>query len=314
MLAAKTKTSFLSSVFKDVIHSRDGTEISVRCPYCGKPGKSKMCIIVDTDVYHCWVCDEKGRGLAKLIKKEKPDKVGEYLANHASINKKANDDVKEEKINIDLPDDFKLIVNGDRSDPNWKAIAKYALNRGFNKSTMWSMRVGYSNEFAWNRRLIITSFDQDGELNYITGRSIDPENSFRYKNLSAPRNTLVFNEIDIDWSTPLLLAEGPLDLVKVKHNKTCLLGSTLNKESLLFQRIVENCTPVILILDRDAKKKALKIAEDLTEYSISVKIAFPPDDKDLNDLMEDEIEQLISSAQQYDYKLKLKIKLGNDNL
>ena len=82
----------------------------------------------------------------------------------------------------------------------------------------------------------------------------------------------------------------------------------------MFQRIVENCTPVILILDRDAKKKALKIAEDLTEYSISVKIAFPPDDKDLNDLMEDEIEQLISSAQQYDYKLKLKIKLGNDNL
>lgn len=313
MLAAKTKTSFLSSIFKDVVHSRDGSEISVRCPYCGRPGKSKMCIIIDSDVYHCWVCDEKGRGLAKLIKKEKPEKLGEYLSNYASINKKVEEKV-EQAFEVKLPSDFKLIVDGDRSDPSWKAVAKYAIDRGFNKKTLWSMRVGYSSEFEWSRRLIITSFDKDGELNYITGRSIDPDNTFRYKNLSAPRNSLVFNEIDVDWSKPLLLAEGPLDLVKVAHNKTCLLGSTLNKDSLLFQRIVENNTPIILILDRDAKQKAIKIAEDLANYSIPVCLAFPPEDKDLNDLESKEIEQLITTAQQYDYKLKLKIKLGNDSL
>lgn len=313
MLAAKTKTSFLSSIFKDVIHSRDGSEISVRCPYCGRPGKSKMCIIIDSDVYHCWVCDEKGRGLAKLIKKEKPEKLGEYLSNYASINKKVEEKV-EQQFEVTLPVDFKLIVDGDRSDPSWKAVAKYAIERGFSKKTLWSMRVGYSSEFEWSRRLIITSFDKDGELNYITGRSIDSDNTFRYKNLSAPRNTLVFNEIDVDWSSPLLLAEGPLDLVKVSHNKTCLLGSTLNKDSLLFQRIVENNTPIILILDRDAKQKAIKIAEDLANYSIPVCLAFPPEDKDLNDLESKEIEQLITTAQQYDYKLKLKIKLGNDSL
>ena len=125
---------------------------------------------------------------------------------------------------------------------------------------------------------------------------------------------MVFNEIDVDWSKPLLIAEGPLDLVKVKMNKTCLLGSTLNPDSLLFQRIVENQTPVILILDEDAKKKALRIAETLANYSISVRLNFPPGDSDLNDMDENTVEHFIASAQQYDYRLKLKLKLGNNRL
>lgn len=313
MRSAQNKTSFLSNVFSDVLHSRDGSEISVRCPFCGKPGKSKMCIIIDTDVYHCWVCDAKGRGLAKLIAKINSSKVEEYLSKYASSIKQKLE-TEEPEIQVELPEDFCLLMNGNRSDPSWKAVTKYALSRGFNKKTLWSFRVGYSSTFEWKRRLILPSFDQEGNLNYLTGRSIDPENTFRYKNLSAPRNTLVFNEIDVDWSKPLLLAEGPLDLVKVKMNKTCLLGSTLSPDGLLFQRIVENKTPVILILDQDAKKKAIRIADTLSNYSIPVKINFPQGEEDLNDMDENNIEHFIQSAQQYDYKLKLKLKLGNYKL
>ena len=120
--------------------------------------------------------------------------------------------------------------------------------------------------------------------------------------------------MDINWSSPLLIAEGPLDLVKVDMNKTCLLGSTLNKNSLLFEKIVENNTPVILVLDKDASSKAIKIASELQEYSVQVKLNFPDGDNDLNDLDKDRIEQIISSAQQYDYRFKLKLKLGNFKL
>ena len=314
MRSAQNKTSFLSNVFSDVIHSKDGSEISVRCPYCGKPGKSKMCIIIDTDVYHCWVCEAKGRGLGKLIAKVNSSKVEEYFSRYASVNKKQKEEVTEPEIKIELPEDFSMIMTGNRSDPSWKAVTKYALSRGFNKKTLWSFRAGYSSTFEWKRRLILPSFDREGKLNYITGRSIDPDNKFRYKNLSAPRTSLVFNEMDVDWSKPLLLAEGPLDLVKVKMNKTCLLGSTLSQDSLLFQRIVENQTPIILILDQDAKAKAVKIAESLSNYSVPVKLNFPPGESDLNDMDENTVEHFIASAQQYDYKLKLKLKLGNRRL
>tara|TARA_B100000282_G_scaffold294238_1_gene271067 strand:- start:2911 stop:3849 length:939 start_codon:yes stop_codon:yes gene_type:complete len=311
MRSANNKTSFLANVFSDVIHSKDGTEISVRCPYCGRPGKSKMCIIIETDVYHCWVCEAKGRGLTKLISKVDKNKVDEYRTKYASRKKSVVSEDETQENPVDLPEDFKLIIDGDRNDPSWRAVTKYALERGFNKKTFWSFRVGYSNEFGWSRRLIIPSFDENGKLNYITGRAIDADNNFRYKNISAPRKTLVFNEIDIEWNKPLLIAEGPLDLINVHMNKTCLLGSTLSKESLLFKRIVENKTDVVLILDRDAIKKTLKIAKDLSDYSINVKINFPPDGKDLNDLPKVDIEHLIASAQQYDYKLMLKLKMGN---
>ena len=314
MRSAQNKTAFLSNIFSDVLHSKDGSEISIRCPYCGKPGKSKMCIIIETDVYHCWVCEAKGRGLAKIIAKVKQSKVEEYFSRYASINKQKAQELEESEVKIELPEDFSMIMTGDQSDPSWKGVTKYALNRGFNKKTLWAFRAGYSSTFEWRRRLILPSFDQDGQLNYVTGRSIDPENKFRYKNLSAPRKSLVFNEIDVDWKKPLLLAEGPLDLVKVKMNKTCLLGSTLGLDSLLFHRIVENQTPVILILDQDAKKKALKIAETLANYSISVKLNFPPGETDLNDMNENMIEHFIAAAQQYDYRLKLKLKIGNNKL
>lgn len=311
MRSAQNKKTFLSNVFSDVLNSKDGSEISVRCPYCGKPGKSKMCIIIETDVYHCWVCEAKGRGLAKLIAEVDRSKVDEYKKKYASTKKIENADQTDEDVLIELPDDFRLLMNGDRNDPSWREITKYALSRGFDKKTLWSFRVGYSSDYQWKRRLIIPSFDADGKLNYVTGRSIDPDNKFRYKNVSAPRNTLVFNEIDIDWKQPLLLAEGPLDLVKARINKTCLLGSTLNPDSLLFQRIVENQTPIILILDQDAKTKALKIAKDLYNYSVSVRINFPEQGSDLNDLTCEQIEHLVATAQQYDYKLNLKLKLGN---
>ena len=313
MRSASNKKAFLSNIFSDVLPAKDGSEISVRCPFCGKPGKSKMCIIIETDVYHCWVCESKGRGLSKLIRAVNPSKLEEYHSKYASRKKKTTE-VVEEEFKIELPEDFKMIMKGQKSDPSWRAVTKYALSRGFNKSTLWSFRAGYSNEFEWRRRLILPSFDASGTLNYLTGRSIDPDNKFRYKNLSAPRNSLVFNEIDVDWKKPLLLAEGPLDLVKIKMNKTCLLGSTLNKNSLLFCRIVENRTPVTLILDRDAKKKALKIAEELHEYSVPVKINFPDGDQDLNDTSVDRIEQLIQEAKQYDYNFKLKLKLGSFRL
>ena len=41
-----------------------------------------------------------------------------------------------------------------------------------------------------------------------------------------------------------------------------------------------------------------------------MKINFPPEGKDINDLEEAEVEHLIQTAQQYTYAYKMKIKLG----
>ena len=309
MRSANNKTSFLSRIFSDVRLSSDTSEISVQCPFCGKTGKSKMCIVIETDVYHCWVCDEKGRGLGRLIKKIAPQKLQEYNERYKSI-KGPREQAEESIPDVELPEDFVLLAPKVRLGPDGHQILKYALSRGFTRETLWKFRVGFSKTNQWRRRLMLPSFDEEGELNFITGRAIDKNNSFRYKNESAPKNTVIYNELDIDFSQALVLVEGPLDLIKVSHNSTCLLGSSLSPESKLFHRIAKNKTPVILLLDPDVKEKVFRIADLLSKFSIDVKVNFPPEDKDINDLKESEVEHLIKTSQQYTYSYKMKIKLG----
>ena len=305
------KVNFLKNIFYDVRVSKGKNEFSIRCPYCGKPGKSKFCIRLDTDVYHCWVCEIKGRGLAKVIHKVNPSKVKEYKDKFDSSRKKFKETEEIEEIEINLPKDFKLLARANTSDMNYSSVYTYAVSRGFTIPTLWNFRIGFSNEYEWKRRLIIPSFDCDGNLNYLIGRAIDSGEYFKYKNEEKPKKKIIFNEIDIDWDKPLLISEGPLDLVKVNMNKTCLLGSTLKEDYLLFERIVRNNTPVILILDRDAEKKAIKIADLLYKYNINVKINFPPGDLDLNDMEINEINELINQSENYSYRYRIKLKIGN---
>jgi hypothetical protein len=87
---------------------------------------------------------------------------------------------------------------------------------------------------------------------------------------------VIFNELNIDWAQELVIVEGSFDLVKCTENATCLLGSTLDSTYLLFQRIVEKNTPVLLALDPNVKKKTYKLAKLFLEYGISVRIFSVP--------------------------------------
>ena len=304
MSLPQDKIIYLSKVFKDVQVNRDNSEISVRCPECGKPGKSKLCIRLDNEVYHCWVCDLKGRGIARLVGLVSPAKKAQYMKKFPQQNKKVEEEVPKE---IELPEDFKLLAQP-TSDPYQKEVAKYAAFRGFSQSMMWRFRCGFSRERRWYRRLLMPSFDAEGNLNYLTGRAIDKDNYIRYVNDSLPKKDVVFNEIDVDFSSPLLLVEGPLDLIKCNFNSTCLLGSTLNENSVLFEKIIRNNTPIILLLDTDAKTKAMKIASLLSSYSISVSLNFPTEG-DVGDCNPTEVLRLIKSSSRFSKSSMIKAKL-----
>ena len=77
----------------------------------------------------------------------------------------------------------------------------------------------------------------------------------------------------------MTLVEGPFDLLKCNENATCLLGSSFGPDYLLFRKIVENETPVVLALDEDAKEKALTISRTLAEYGVEVAIMDVPEEK-----------------------------------
>ena len=308
MVDVNNRISFLSKVFDDVKISRDNKEISVRCTQkgCGKPGKSKLCIRMDNEVFHCWVCDYKGRGIAKLVYSVSKQKGKEYTEKFGGI-KARSPDAEEQIEEIKLPEDWKILMNS-LKDPNARAIYRYAKKRGFTDGLLWRYRCGYSYDKKWSRRLLMPSFDCDGNLNYLTGRAIDSENWLRYVNESLPKQKIIFNEIDLDFTKPMVLVEGPLDLIKCPQNSTCLLGSSLNENSILFYRITKNRTPIILLLDDDAKSKAMKIAKLLSAYSIDVRLNFPKNG-DIGDCTRTEVEQLVRDSVSYTYGSLISTKI-----
>ena len=301
------KIEFLTKVFGRSKVQNNGIELMIPCPVCKSADKMKMNIRLDNGLYHCWVCNTKGRSVARLIKHKRPDLVSTWFDKYQSSFAYSNlSQLQEIQEPIVIPEDFGLIMES-LKDPDAKAIRSYANSRGISDDLLWRYRMGYSSEWRLKRRLIIPSFDDEGNLNYWTGRTIDPDNSYRYFNSPGNKKQIIFNEIDIDWTQPIYLVEGPLDLVKcVKLNATCLLGSSLTEDSLLFYKLVLFADEIVLCMDKDARAKQDKIAELLMSYDKEVWWVDPPQgDKDWGDMTPQEVHNVMQQKNKYGRDTKL---------
>ena len=278
MTTASEKVRFLNKVFGTCVIGSDGLNAAVCCPNskCGSYGqvsKKKLVIRIDSDHYHCWVCDSKGRDLSYLLRTNFPQHSEEYR-NKFGGRKIVRPDETEEVYEVSVPNDFRLLATSLNSlDPDVKDTIRYARSRGLTNKDLWYFKLGTTTKGRYRRRIIMPSFNLDGELDYFVARTIDPDGGkMKYLNAKVPKRTIVFNEINIDWSKELTLVEGPFDLTKCDDNATCLLGSHFSAEYNSFQKIIHNRTPVLLALDSDMQDKKQKYAKLLSTYGIDVRI------------------------------------------
>jgi DNA primase len=111
--------------------------------------------------------------------------------------------------------------------------------------------MGYTTDPDYANRIIIPSYDKDGELNYFTARSWLSYTKMRYKNPDVPRETIIFNEHLINWDGTVYIVEGPLDHVVVP-NSIPLQGKDIHDK--LIQTIMDRCTGhVVILLDGEEK-------------------------------------------------------------
>lgn len=310
------KISFIRKIFGDVTVARDGINIAVSCPACGtseKKNKKKLSINIETWVYHCWVCNARGRNLSYLLKKSFPE--SSFFLDFREIFgfSSAATDHKKEPVEekVSLPAGFKLLSSTMKTrDPDISACVKYLRSRGLSLSDIRRFRIGSVSSGKFRRRVIIPSFDQSGDLNYFCSRSIDPKSTLAYINSRASKREVIFNEIDLDWSKPITIVEGPFDMFKSCENTTCLLGSSLTEDYLLFKRIVANKSDVYLALDADAKKKSNKIGRLFSSYGCKVMIVNVPPGLDVGSLEKDEFLKIkeLSKPWSIDDFLKDKIR------
>jgi DNA primase len=172
----------------------------------------------------------------------------------------------EEIQTVSLPGEFVCLAN-----QNLPLTAKKPLNylkkRGIIEKDIRYFKLGFCEDGEYKSRIIMPSFDIEGYCNYFIARTYT-DNWLKYKNPHVSKD-VIFNELLIDWKQPITIVEGAFDAIKAE-NSIPLLGSTLNKKSKLFCKLIEKCQSVYLALDQDALKKSFLIIKDLLEYGLEV--------------------------------------------
>jgi len=279
MITITKKIEVIESFFGTGKLSSQGSDIAVACPKCDDSKKKKLAISLMSNQFHCWICGFSGRNIGKTIRSSNID--------INSVFGIIEDESEEEEYIMDFPKDFQVLSKyyGKRFiDPKVKRLVNYLANRGISQAICEKYGIGYSKEYKFRNRVIIPSFDGDGEINYYTARTIEKENIFKYVNSKVPRKDLIFNEIHADFSRQITIVEGPFDSILGPDNSLSLLGSTMNESYVLFQKIIRNNTPIRLILDKDARKKQQKIANLLSLYDIETTIVDLDSDLDVADI------------------------------
>jgi len=166
---------------------------------------------------------------------------------------------------LDLPEEFISLAG---SVPATGVYAhKYLYSRGITKADILKWKIGYCFGGEYRNRIIIPSFNEDGNVSYFIARSYNGD-SYKYKNPRASKD-IIFNELYVDWNEDLTIVEGVFDAV-IAGNAVPIMGSTLRKNTKLIQKIVYNDTPVYMALDPDAREKENKIIETLLKYDIEL--------------------------------------------
>jgi hypothetical protein len=303
------KVKFYESVFGSGRMARNCKNFDVKCPICDPkdPSKKKLAIHTDDDRVHCWVCGYKAHTLAPLIRKYgSRDQLVEYrdrfMPDSAYKSRVLDDDAGDAPApKLTLPKDFRLLATAVVRDPDVLAIRKYLITRKISERDLWYYKLGHSDEPMWKRRVIMPSFDKDGELNLFVGRAIDKHRKPKYEMPEGERKHVIFNEINVDWTRRLVLCEGAFDLMKCGENAVALLGSDLNEESALFNSIVANGTPIALAMDADMKTtKMPRVATRLSSYDIDVIIVKVPTDP--GEMSKQEFKAALAAAQPYDWQ------------
>jgi DNA primase len=310
MLSSRNKTIVIGVLDNTlgVGSSLKGNEQAHHCPFCHHY-KKKLQINLETQNWHCWVCDSKGRTIQSLLRKLNVDirdiqKIRDIYGDDAPNTK--NDEFV---IKLQLPSEFKSLSKPPKGfNPNYKQALHYLSVRGIGVNEILKYNIGYCSDGLYGGRIIIPSYDSNGELNYFVARSYYEDNTMKYKNPPVSRNVIVF-ENQINWNQPLILVEGVFDAFSVKRNVIPLLGKffpTKLKDKIFEMGVKE----VTIMLDSDAVDDSTKHAQFLQNNGIKVKNIIPSD-KDAGDMGFDKVNELIKDAEETGWDTLVLTKLKN---
>ena len=270
--------------------------------------KRKLQVNIQTQKWHCWVSNTGGRNLFQLFKRvnasreqfnELVELVGEPKYSRVK---------KQDKKNlVRLPDEYKPLWNGGDGIVKRHALT-YMYKRGFTDDDILKHNIGYCDEGKYSNRIIIPSYDSDGQLNFFVGRDFY-KSKLKYLNSFTSKDVIGF-DLFINWDEPIILCEGVFDAMSFKRNAIPLFGKTMSKR--LHKKILQQkVKKVFLALDDDAQLDAMKISEKLMNEGIDVR-KIDLKNGDPNDIGFGKLTKMLGETEETNFLDLMKYKLyGN---
>ena len=288
--------------------SLKGNEQAHHCPFCNHH-KKKLQVNLDTQRWHCWVCDSKGRSIASLLRKLNVDIRDIGVVKDVYGDEPEYDSKEEYVAKLQLPKEFKQLYFCPKSiNPAYNQALHYLNKRGITKADIVKYNIGYCEDGLYGGRVIIPSYDDNGDLNYFVARSFYEDEKMKYKNPPISRDVIVFENM-INWNEPITLVEGVFDSFSVKRNVIPLLGKFLL--SKLKNKIMEKgVKDVTIMLDSDAVEDSTKHTEWFQKNGIKVRNIIPTD-KDAGEMGFQRVNEMLKSAKETTWDDLVMAKLNN---
>lgn len=285
-------------------------EYLIQCPYCGDHHTHDHCYInVEKQVFVCHYCGESGV-LKKLLKD---------FGDGAKVLKKAGRERK--KYNRITSEEFEKlwIVTGTKGT-NDKLALRYLRERGLTRLEIEKYDIRYASNGRYFGRVIIPVYEENEMVCFIARSFLDfvePKYLFpHHGETKLTTNEAIFGYDDAMKTTRdglqenFVLVEGVFDAMAV-NKSTCDIGLAIMSKSLSegqLYKLLKLDGWFFIMLDPDAKKDALKVAEKLSAYGREVKIAFLQD-KDPAASFREDIAEALYASKEFSHELEIQIKL-----
>ena len=280
--------------------SLKGDEQAHHCPFCHHH-KKKLQVNIQTQQWHCWVCDSKGRKISSLLRRLHVDahKLRKLYEIYGDDYVVYQQDTEEEKVELRLPKEFQSLLKEPKGfNPLFRKVKEYAEKRGITREDVIRYNIGYCDGGLYANRIIIPSYDSDNRLNYFIARSVFDEEKFKYKNPPVSKNVIIF-ENQINWNEPITLVEGVFDAMAVKRNAIPLLGKFVPKtlNDTIYKKEVKS---INILLDEDAQEQALYYTMQFQNQGITTK-NIKPSDKDAGDMGFSQINKILKNTEETNF-------------
>jgi DNA primase len=275
-----------------------GNELAFHCPFCNHH-KQKLQVNTETQKWHCWTCNSGGKKLTSLLKRLDVDRktISIIREIYGDSNYNPQNEDEDTKVFIQLPKEFISLAEEPKGfNPEYKHAIHYLNERGITQKEIIKYNIGYCKDGLYSRRVIIPSYNCDGQLNYFVSRSYYPEEKMKYKNPPISKNVICL-ESQVNWNEPIILCEGVFDAITIKRNAIPLLGKFPSK--LLVEKIfMSGVSDIIISLDNDAINEALKAAEYFRKQGINVKMMYMKD-KDASEIGYDKFYEELKKTKEF---------------